>query len=164
VPRQRRDHYLPAAYVGRFSAATNGGLRDRRLIINDRRAPAPFAHTAQKVAFQAGLYDLPEPDSGWLGEHIDLWGYESGLPQALDQIATSPILDAVVWMECLIPFVAGLFSRGPDANRGHNNEGRIRAFQEMLAPVMDGIVVVVDDERELLEVHPRETTTATRRR
>jgi hypothetical protein len=74
---------------------------------------------------------------GWLGHHIDLWGYESGLPGALDElVAARDSLDAGTWVRNLVPFIAGLFSRGPDLNGGKNNEARIRAFQEMLAPVM----------------------------
>jgi hypothetical protein len=107
------------------------------LHVADRRADSTFVQTAENVASRPGLYDLPEPDDAWLGDHIDLWGYEAGLPAALDQLsARNTQLDANVWLRDLVPFVAGLFSRGPDANSGQNNEARIMAFQEMLAPVM----------------------------
>jgi hypothetical protein len=104
--------------------------------VNDRRAPKIFVETAGKFACRPGLYDLPHPSKGWLGTHIDLWGYESGLPAAIEQLIGGPDVDGDVWLRNLVPFVAGLFARGPDQNRGENNEARVRAFQEMLAPTM----------------------------
>ena len=96
-----------------------------------------FTQSAENIACRPGLYDLPGPSDGWLGEHIDMWGYEVGLPAALDGLAARDAhLDAGIWLQNLVPFVAGLFSRGPDLNRGQNNQARIMAFQEMLAPVM----------------------------
>ncbi len=137
MPPGRRDHYLPAAYLGRFSNITTRRARKRPLHVADRRATSTFVQSAENIACRPGLYDLPEPDTDWLGDHIDLWGYEAGLPAALDQLCAETIsLDADVWLHNLVPFVAGLFSRGPDLNGGQNNAMRLMAFQEMLAPVM----------------------------
>ncbi len=137
VPQGRRDHFLPAAYLGRFSDVLTGRARRRPLYVADRRTSSTFTQSAENIACRPGLYDLPGPSDGWLGEHIDMWGYEVGLPAALDGLAVRDAhLDAGIWLQNLVPFVAGLFSRGPDLNRGQNNQARIMAFQEMLAPVM----------------------------
>lgn len=131
----RRDHFLPAAYIGGFSSSTVEKSRDRSVWVNDKVQGIAEARACD-VAYVTGLYDLPDPNPSWLGDSIDRWGYESKLPTALQQLATSPVFDARLWIRNLVPFVAGLFSRGPDANRGVNDEGRVMQFQEHLAPVM----------------------------
>ena len=88
------------------------------------------------MAYEIGLYNLSGSEL-WLDEHIDVWDYESRLPAALSSLRdVSGGIDAGVWLHTLVPFVAGLFVRGPDANNGDNNAGRIIEFQELLAPVM----------------------------
>jgi|GEM_PF-5490634 len=130
-------------------------MRRRQVFAADKRARKVFHQVAKNIAFRKGLYDLPNPSPDDLGYHIDLWGYESGLTAAIDQlIDRDTLLEAKAWLNCLVPFVAGLFARGPDLNGGNNNEMRIMAFQEMLAPVMaarwtvlhypDGSVVTSD--------------------
>jgi hypothetical protein len=133
----RRDHHLPAAYLGRFSRVTTGRSRKRPLYVADRRAEAIFEQSAENIAFSAGLYDLPAGRTGGLGNTLDLWSYENGLSPALDELARGDCeLDAELWLRYLVPFVAGLFARAPDANMGENDPGRVMAFQEMLSPVM----------------------------
>ena len=137
MTRKRKDHYLPASYVGRFAAVKEGSARKRLVSVADDRASGPFTQTAENVAFRTGLYDI-EPlseEDDWLGGSLDSWGYEAGLPAALDALAVGD-LDAERWARHVVPFVAGLFARGPEQNNGVNNIGRIWAFQEMLAPVM----------------------------
>lgn len=128
---------MPAAYLGRFSEMTTGRARKRPLYAADRRADSTFMQSAENLASSPGLYDLPSAREGGLGDHIDLWSYEDSLPAALDQLgAGTAHLAADVWLRNLVPFIAGLFSRGPDLNRGQNNEARVMAFQGMLAPIM----------------------------
>lgn len=149
MPKAQRDHYLPAAYLGRFSSKVSGRSRNRPLYVSDRRARSPFVESAENIGCRRGLYDLPEVSEGWLGNHIDLWGYEAGLPAALDHLSDRHSeLDAGVWLRHLVPFVAGLFSRGPDHNGGRNSEARIMALQEMLAPVMAAQWTVLHYPRE----------------
>lgn len=104
-----------------WAHASDGGIVEQR---------------ASDLAYVTGLYDLPDPNPNWLGDSIDLWGYEAGLPKALEALRDHRVIDARLWIHNLVPFVAGLFSRGPDANNGENNEGRVIQFQEQLAPVM----------------------------
>lgn len=132
---QRRDHFLPAAYIGGFSSDTSFKSRYRPVWVNDRHT-GTSEQRADDVAYVTGLYDLPDPNPAWLGDTIDLWAYEDKLPTALRQLETSRVIDARLWIDNLVPFVAGLFSRGPDANSGQNREARVMQFQEHLAPVM----------------------------
>jgi hypothetical protein len=105
--------------------------------VADARAGKIFTQVPENVAFRKGLYEVPNPNPEHLGDHIDLWGYESGLTGAIDELIDRDTpMDAKPWLDYLVPFVAGLFARGPDANAGQNNAARIMAFQEMLAPVM----------------------------
>jgi hypothetical protein len=138
MPADRLDHFIPAAYLGRFSAISTGRSRKRPLYVADRRAPArPIIATAEKLAAVAGLYDLEDPSSQWHGPSIDSWSYEAHLPLALDHLVRRDArLPMNLWVANLVPFIAGLLARGPDINRGRNSEARMRIFQEMLAPIM----------------------------
>jgi hypothetical protein len=132
----KRQHFLPAAYLGRFSSDNHTKMRERRVHVVRRRSAGPSQERAENIAAKARLYTLPNPKPGWL-EHLDTWGYEQGLTEALDIFeCRSTRIDAKAWVRNLVPFVAGLFARGPDLNEGKNNEGRMMAFQEMLAPIM----------------------------
>lgn len=132
--RGSRHHWIPAAFIGRFSAQTSGRLRKRSLWVANRVAQEPFISTPERRAHQLGLYDLDSRKH--LGGHIDHWHYEPNLPTAVEALVNpARSLDAHQWIDTLIPFVAGLWVRTPDRNGGKNNEGRIVEFQEVLAPV-----------------------------
>jgi len=134
--RDQRHHYLPAAYIGRFSYGEQAKSRDRPVWVRRNGVARTFIESPSKLAFQIGLYNLPETD-GWLGEHIDVWDYEHRLPGALTQLERhDEPLSAESWLAALVPFVAGQLVRGPDANDGSNSDARIIEFQELLAPVM----------------------------
>jgi hypothetical protein len=135
--RLERDHFVPAAYIGLFGATDqppSRRLRQRAVWVGTREAANPYITTAESRARHAGLYDLPRATH--LGGHLDHWSYEAHLPGALSAVSDSRDLDAATWLDTLVPFVAGLWVRGPDRNRGVNNEGRIVEFQEVLAPAM----------------------------
>jgi hypothetical protein len=120
-----RHHYLPASYIGRFSFEKTGRLRRRPVWVRRKDVDRAFVQSAENVAFQNDLYRLPNATS-WLGSHIDAWSYEGDLPLGLnDLIRQGQPISARRWLTCLVPFVSGLFVRGPEANQGQNNEGRI---------------------------------------
>lgn len=115
APRGTNQHFIPAAYLGRFSESGAGRVRSRTLWAVDRRASRPHRTTAERVARASGLYDLTNTTSRHGGTVDTAWGYESGLPQALDALATdAQPLDGRAWAVNLVPFVAGLFMRGPE--------------------------------------------------
>ncbi len=134
---KQRHHYIPAAYLGRFSWVTTGRPRKRPLYVARVGVDKIFCRSAEDLACKEGLYNLPGSEATWLGEHIDAWDYEGRLPQALDNLRDSgDSINADTWLHTLVPFITGLFVRGPDRNDGLNNFGRIVEFQELLAPVM----------------------------
>lgn len=115
----RRQHFIPAAYLGRFSARGTGALRDRPLWVMRRGAKAPFVRKAADLSFRRDLYTLShDPTSEDDPFFIDkLWqSIEGGLPFALDALAVSNVvrLPASLWVTRLLPFFAGLFVRHPD--------------------------------------------------
>jgi hypothetical protein len=133
---EQRQHYIPAAYIGRFSWDMTKRSRKRPLYVADKSVDDVFRSTAEEIGYRVGLYNISGAED-WLGEHIDVWDYETRLPAALSALvdATEGI-DADVWLHTLVPFVAGLFVRSPDRNDGVNNVGRVIEFQELLAPIM----------------------------
>jgi hypothetical protein len=54
------QHYLPAAYLGRFSADTKKAARDRPLWVRSLAAPRPHIAAASKVGGEVGLYDVKD--------------------------------------------------------------------------------------------------------
>ena len=135
--RPGRQHVVPAAYIGLFAQADKRSrrLRERPVWVADRRAAEPFLSKPESRAWWPGLYDLPHAEH--LGGHLDHWPYESSLPAAIRRLADENArLDALTWVSVLVPFVAGLWVRGPDRNDGVNNEGRVIELQEVLSPVM----------------------------
>jgi len=134
---EQRHHYIPAAYLGRFSWVTTGRLRKRPLYVAHVGVDKIFYRSAEDLAYKEGLYNVSGSETTWLGEHIDAWDYEGRLPQALDELRDSTdSISADAWLQTLVPFITGLFVRSPDRNEGVNNQGRIIEFQELLAPVM----------------------------
>jgi len=136
--RAGSQHYLPAAYIGLFASPDGQAKRrsrERVIWAASRGVPAAYVTTPEARAKQEGIYHLPGPNQ--LGGHLDYWYYESALPAAISQlISPSNNLDALIWLETLVRFVAGLWVRGPDRNRGENTEGRVMEYQEVLAPIM----------------------------
>jgi hypothetical protein len=118
-------------------------------------APRPYVASASRIAGQVGLYDVGGGAAGDL-ETVDIaWGYERNLPQALDSLEQpdQPV-GGRLWLTAAVPFVAGLFARGPEFQQEfvrrlapelraqhwdhENNATRARLIdlQTLLAPVM----------------------------
>lgn len=112
-----RDHYLPAAYIGRFSGERRANLRSRDCLIWTAHlgASQPVQQKASSIGYEKGLYDLhPEGNSPSLGNSVDTWIYERELPYILDALSSGEHLSLSDWLHVAVPFVAGLFVRGPD--------------------------------------------------
>jgi hypothetical protein len=154
--RGGRQHYLPAAYLGRFSWKTSKRPRNRPLWVRDLRSRRPYIRSAEDVAWELGLYDVRDDSLGQAGTADVTWGYERQLSRAIDALEDkrSP-LDGRLWLCALVPFVASLFVRGPDfpeeheqrltpgvretiggSSRDNGTAARLIQFQELLAPVM----------------------------
>ncbi len=118
VPKQ---HYLPAAHVGRFSIESSLPIRARKVWVMRRDVATPFLTKAGNVACENNLFE-PENQDGspsWmdgLSISIDeaLGFFEPRLPDAVDELIDNPSMDALLWANTLIPFVVSLFVRGPE--------------------------------------------------
>jgi hypothetical protein len=118
------DHYLPAAFLARFSYEKSMPMRNRRVWV--LRAGQTRAHPqrAEKVGFVNNLYYLRSP--GFSSPDIvdETWqGYEQRLGDALDILLdrSVPSIDAETWLRVLVPFVAGLFVRGPEFKKQYES-------------------------------------------
>lgn len=119
------DHYLPAGFLGGFSASDSLPRRERPLVIGDHVNQRCFTSAAEKVGAVNNLYTMIAPSSD--PKLIDsMWsGYEALLPEAIDKLVGRTI-DGVTWARVLVPFVTCLLLRGPDFND---------RFKERIAPL-----------------------------
>lgn len=118
----KSQHYLPASYLARFSADSTS-IRGRKRVLNVLRRDRPqdpFLQTANNLGCRDDLYTLTQLSDPNADPYVidKTWqGYESRLGQALDALVEGESLSAQVWLRVLVPFVAGVFLRGPDFNK-----------------------------------------------
>jgi hypothetical protein len=114
-----RDHYIPAAVLGRFSADSGSLVRERRLVVG--RAGKVFLAKAEDFGFVNRLYDVTSTgvwvssgaeDPGSVDKMIS--GHETELPAALDLLDSGARIPLRPWLRVLVPFVAAMFVRGKD--------------------------------------------------
>ena len=83
-----KDHFIPAALIGRFSDETSARLRDRKVWIASRIGKSPRQSTAGAVGYENRLYDVdPHLFYDTNGKAVDnFWSkYEPQLPRVIDQ-------------------------------------------------------------------------------
>lgn len=164
-------HYLPAGFLGRFSTDTTGPLRERSLYVMMQNRDGAAATTAEAIGYEKDLYTLYGVFSNQTPSAVDdVWAsYEQRLGPALDELAKSgqKTISANTWLRVLVPFVAGLFVRGPEFGKRYEersvpksmydnngfvtpewrndntNNARLIEFQRLLAPVMAARWVVM---------------------
>jgi len=111
------SHYLPAAYIGRFSSSNKGRARERRVWVLRARSEEPHLTRADRIGLVRGLY------RNRLATGLDLednWGrYERDLPAALDLLAAGGPIPADVWLHTLVPFTTAMLVRGPEFSDRH---------------------------------------------
>ncbi|WP_426510331.1 DUF4238 domain-containing protein [Dactylosporangium sp. McL0621] len=154
------QHYLPAAFLGRFSEDVSGSLRQRRVWVQRRDKTQAFRVAAEKIGAENNFYKLNDPQN--FGQDVvdETWArYEQHLAFALARLITdAPLaLSATLWLRVLVPFVAGTFVRTPAFDDRHNplfgdyiaeglwdelrlgdntNLSRLTALNRLLGPMM----------------------------
>jgi hypothetical protein len=127
-----RDHYLPAAFLARFSRDKTFPMRDRHVwILRSGQTQAHYQRTAN-VGFIKNMYKLHDPGSLYPNAVDETWqGYEKRLGEALDILIDPvvPSVNAETWLRVLVPFVAGLFVRGPDFTRRYEGTEIAKALK-----------------------------------
>ena len=142
-----RDHYLPAAFIGRFSDENQPRRPARERKVWVARVPSPSSARpaatrcrASAIGYSRGLYGMP---SQHLPEHarnqptsVDSWRYEPELPRVLDALRDGQTLTLSDWLHVAVPFVAGLFVRGTDFNARY--ESRLGGISEKIEAASQG--------------------------
>lgn len=151
-----RDHYIPAAFLGRFSVQTNLPMRLRHVWVYRKAQATVVEQRAEMVGFRNRYYRLQVQPHVRLVE--DAWSkYESQLSDALTKLCDPAVnsTDGQSWVRVLVPFVAGIFARSPDfavkyegpvegisaeyagiSQADNTNLSRLVAMNRSLAPVM----------------------------
>lgn len=109
-----RDHFIPAAFLGRFSNDKGNPSRHRSMTVMRPGRRRPYQARAESIGFVNDLYSIDFDTS--VSQHgarfVDaLWAdYEARLPTALDMLAEGKC-DLDHWINVLVPFVASLLVR-----------------------------------------------------
>lgn len=105
-----KQHYLPACIIGRFSNNENGLSRDRHVQVLRRGSNHAYRAKASTLCAVNGLYD----GDSFEGGTIDQWDYEQNLTTIFNQMKQGGLPDLDYYVHDLVPYVTGLFMRGPD--------------------------------------------------
>ncbi len=110
-----RDHFIPAAFMGRFSSEPDEPLRRSLLQVLRPGQRIPTTSSASSIGFVNDLYDVDNVDGvmSKSGNRFvdDLWDeFEPRLSAVLDDLIAGR-LALVDWLEVLVPFVASLTVR-----------------------------------------------------
>jgi len=155
-------HYLPAAFIGRFSSSTAVHRREREVWTYNNKAKKLLLVTPNAIGHKKGLYNISD------GKTVDKWKYEGQLGRVLDSIAHTDKITLDDWIHVAVPFVAGLFIRGKEFNQRYEsmplinglrqsglitpdntNFSRILRLQRQLAPVTTARWVVLHNHGHL---------------
>ena len=157
-----KDHYLPAAFIGRFSTNKSKRGRKRPIWVRSSKTDKILHTIPEEIGHEDGLYNLDN------GSSIDKWSYESQLNRVLDSVAAGERITLDDYVRVAVPFVTGLFVRGKEfnkryeamptinhlmaaglLNKDNTNGSRSIRLQRMLAPVMGARWVVLHSNADV---------------
>jgi hypothetical protein len=145
-----KDHYLPAALLGRFSPDSARPMRERNIWVYRNKQQSSTRTKAKDVGFRNNYYSL---SAGQLGRLVDnTWtAYEQRLTTALDQLCDPAVnfVDGALWTRVLVPFVAGIFVRTPDFVLKHEGSQEEQAAQQ---PFLDVASISRSDNANLVRL------------
>ncbi|MEU6564370.1 DUF4238 domain-containing protein [Nocardia nova] len=178
-----KDHYIPAVLLGQFSVAEDLGrssARTRRVWRANKQDSQVRQVPASSLGKVSGLYDHPDytPDEKETTVDGSWSGYEDRIPELVRTVSEGRfpgLIETKIWMQVVLPLVAGLFVRGTDFSHGKmvvrfdekgkrirfgektvRNLSRIPEQIRLLAPLMaaewevikfDGVDTVVTSDR-----------------
>jgi Protein of unknown function (DUF4238) len=128
-----RDHYLPAAFLARFSSERTFPLRERRVSILRSEQAQAHRQRVENIGFIKNMYKQHDPHFLYPNAVDSTWqGYEKRLGEALDTLIDPCVqsVNAEIWLRVLVPFVAGLFVRGPDFTRRYESTSLVKSVKE----------------------------------
>ncbi|MDD0858395.1 DUF4238 domain-containing protein [Arthrobacter alpinus] len=107
-----KDHFIPAALIGRFSEDENVSPRKRRVRVLRSNGTTAISR-AERIGYGNRLYDVDNEMFPTRGSSAvdDTWStYEGNLSAALDNLIAGNV-SASEWIDTLVPFVAATFAR-----------------------------------------------------
>lgn len=105
------DHYIPAAFLARFSLDTDAPRRSRRVWVVDKHFGRLFQTPVSSICGAHELYSVAHENPRIIDK---MWsGYEGRLNEALDALVIGT-LDARTWLNTVVQFVSAVFVRGLD--------------------------------------------------
>lgn len=122
------DHYLPATFLAQFSLDDNPRRRDRIISVGDLKTKKVFQSKISNVAAINDFYSMDAFPKASRAVDNSWTSYEAGIAIALQNLIHRKI-DANDWLKVLVPFVSGLFSRGPDFNERFSNRVKDIGFE-----------------------------------
>lgn len=145
-----RQHYIPAAYLSRFSYDKFPQRRTRRVFALQRGKARPVYAKAENFGIAKNIYTLDNPSILSRGAEEDpyaierLWqGIEKGLGGALGELSdpTRKTISAHTWARCLVPFIASLLVRGPSFNNEYESRPSLQMIEtSLLSDGQKGII------------------------
>jgi hypothetical protein len=116
------QHYLPAAYLARFSRDENYPLRKRTIFVGEKITGRIFSTSVEKLAVRKNFYSVSKQSTKNDNDFIDkVWsGFEKDLNGAIDKLINYD-LDAITWLRTLVPFAASFLVRGIDFDKRFSN-------------------------------------------
>lgn len=116
-----RDHFMPASFISRFGIPWEDSRRsrDKKVWVAHLGNTRIIKERASSFGYINGFYGAPTvyPGTALTVPSFDSWGYEAELNRVLDEVSSQKPIALSDWLHVLVPFVAGLFSRGSDFNR-----------------------------------------------
>lgn len=125
VPKNKKDHLIPACIIGSFSKESGQGDRRRNNIVSvKRRGKAEIYETkAGSVLYSNGEYDSLLDDLSGRRVTDGLWDeYESELPKLIKNFESRMKLSWDMYIETLVPYVASLFIRDQGYRKWVNSQ------------------------------------------
>ena len=114
VPKNKKDHLIPASIIGNFSSEVNSGSRGRnkKVVVKVKEKDGNFKTKAENILYSKGEYD--SAIDNLFGRRVtdNLWNeYESELPNLVNTLESRDFLPWEMYINTLIPYAASLFVR-----------------------------------------------------
>jgi hypothetical protein len=114
VPKNKKDHLIPASIIGNFSSEVKPDSRGRnnKVVVKMKEKDGNFKTKAENILYSKGEYDSVIDDLFERRVTDDLWNeYESNLPDLVNTLESRDFLPWEMYINTLIPYAASLFVR-----------------------------------------------------